>query len=108
MNCSLYHDPRYWLRAHASDVSGRRRAPCRRRVIREQMAIDATLARLEREALLDAAPAIYAILGRSHSAAAPAPVVMPEPAPPLAPEPLPVRPVAPDLPFDMRQRLGLH
>jgi hypothetical protein len=70
-----------------------------------QMAIDAPLARLEREALIEAAPAIAAIMGRPHVAApAPAPVVMPKPAPPPAPLPV-TRPVATD---GLRQRLGLH
>lgn len=63
---------------------------------------------------LEAGPRIRAILARMGcgSVAVPAPVVIPdpEPAPPLAPvpEPLPVRATAPDLPFDMRERLGLR
>lgn len=48
----------------------------------------------------------------THVAVAPAHVVIPdaELAPPLAPvpEPLPIRPGAPDLPFDLRQRFGLQ
>ncbi len=87
-------------------------APRHFATMQEQMAIDATLARLELEQLLMAAPTINAMLGRSHPAAAPmsAPVVNPdaEPAPPPAPEPLPVRAGAPDLPFDLRQRFGLQ
>lgn len=82
-------------------------APRHFATMQEQMAIDATLARLEREALIEAAPAIYAILGRPHAAAAPvpAPVVMPEPAPPPAPVQVATRPVAPD---SLRQRFGLR
>ncbi len=77
--------------------------------MQEQMAIDATLHRLEREHLTQAAPAINAILGRGSVAMPePAPVVMPEPAAPPVPEPLAVRPGAPDLPFDLRQRFGLR
>lgn len=76
--------------------------------VQEQMAIDATLARLEREALIEAAPAIYAAMGRTAvpSAPAPAPVVMPEPIPPPAPVPV-VRSGSPDMPFDLRFHLGL-
>lgn len=72
----------------------------------EQMAIDATMARLEREALIEAAPAIAAIMGRT-AVPAPASVVMPDPEPvaPRIPAPLANRPVAPD---GLRQRLGLH
>jgi hypothetical protein len=78
----------------------------------DQMAIDATLARLELEHLTQVAPAIYAMLGRSQPAAAPlpAPVVMPEPEPavPPAPVPLAARPGAPDMPYDLRHHLGLQ
>lgn len=77
--------------------------------VQEQMAIDATLARLKREHLTQAAPAIYAALGRSQPVAAPAPVVMPEPEPAAPPVPAPAfRPGAPDLPFDLRRQLGLR
>jgi hypothetical protein len=81
-------------------------APRHFATMQEQMAIDAALARLEREALLEAAPAIAAIMGRTAvPVLAPAPVVMPEPAPPPAPVPVAARPGAPD---GLRQRLGLH
>ena len=82
-------------------------APRHFATMREQMAIDATLARLELECLLEAAPAIYAMLGRSRSAPAPAPVVTPEPEPvaPPVPEPMAIRPGAPD---GLRQRFGLR
>jgi hypothetical protein len=75
----------------------------------EQMAIDATLARLELENLIQAAPAIYAAMGRLV-VPVPAPVVMPEPEPAAPPEPVPLaaRPGAPDLPFDLRYHLGLR
>lgn len=82
-------------------------APRHFAAMREQMAIDAALARLEREALLEAAPAIYAAMGRT-AVPMPAPVVItdPEPAPP--PAPLVARPGAPDMPFDLRYHLGLR
>lgn len=75
----------------------------------EQMAIDAALARLELENLIQAAPAIYAVMGRT-AVPVPAPVVMPEPEPAAPPEPAPVavRPGAPDMPFDLRYHLGLR
>ena len=62
---------------------------------------------------LEAAPRIRAILARMGCGAVPvsAPVVIAdsEPvAPAPVPEPLPVRASAPDLPFDLRQRLGLQ
>jgi hypothetical protein len=63
---------------------------------------------------LEAGPRIRAILARMGCGPEPvsAPVVIAdaEPAPPLepVPEPLPVRAGAPDLPFDMRERLGLR
>ena len=62
---------------------------------------------------LEAAPRIRAMLaGMGHGpVAVPAPVVTAEPepvAPAPVPEPLPVRASAPDLPFDLRQRLGLQ
>lgn len=83
-------------------------APRHFAAMREQMAIDATLARLEREALIEAAPAIYAAIGRT-AVPVPAPVVMPEPEPaPPDPVPVAVRPGAPDLPFDLRYHLGLR
>jgi hypothetical protein len=84
-------------------------APRHFAAMREQMAIDAALARLEREALIEAAPAIYAAMGRT-AVPVPAPVVMPEPepAPPPTPVPLVSRPGAPDLPFDLRYHLGLR
>ncbi|AGH50151.1 hypothetical protein G432_12150 [Sphingomonas sp. MM-1] len=77
--------------------------------MQEQMAIDATLHRLEREHLTQAAPAINAMLAGMGHAPVPlaAPVVIPEPEP-VAPEPVAVRPGAPDLPFDLRQRFGLR
>jgi len=77
--------------------------------VQDQMAIDAALFQLELEQFQRAAPAINAILGRGSVATPmPAPVVMPEPAAPPVPEPLTVRPGAPDLPFDLRQRFGLR
>lgn len=79
-------------------------APRHFAAMHEQMTIDATLARLEREALIEAAPAIYAAMGRT-AVPVPAPVVMPEP---VAPEPVAVRPGAPDVPFDLRYHLGLR
>ena len=81
-------------------------APSHFAAMHEQMAIDATLARLELEALIEAAPAIYAAMGRT-AVPAPAPVVMPDPEP-VAPEPVAVRPGAPDLPYDLRYHLGLR
>lgn len=82
-------------------------APRHFATMREQMAIDETLARLEREALIEAAPAITAIMA-GGAAPMPAPVVMPElkPAPP--PAPVAARPGAPDLPYDLRYHLGLQ
>jgi len=84
-------------------------APRHFAAMHEQMAIDATLARLEREALIEAAPAIYAAMGRT-TVPMPAPVVIAdsEPAPPPTPVPEAVRPGAPDLPFDLRYHLGLR
>jgi len=81
-------------------------APRHFAAMREQMAIDAVMHRLECEALIAAAPAIYAAMGRT-AVPVPAPVVMPEPEP-VAPEPVAVRPGAPDLPFDLRYHLGLR
>jgi len=82
-------------------------APRHFATMQEQMAIDAALARLEGEALIEAAPAIYAAMGRT-AVPVPASVVMPdpEPAPPPAPVPV-VRSGAPDMPFDLRFHLGL-
>lgn len=63
---------------------------------------------------LEAGPRIRAILARIGCGSVPvsAPVVIAdaEPTPPPAPVPeaLPVRAGAPDLPFDMRERLGLR
>lgn len=60
----------------------------------------------------EAAPAIRAVLARTGHGpvSVPSPVVIaqPEPATAPVPEPLPVRPGAPDLPFDLRQRFGLQ
>lgn len=82
-------------------------APRHFATMQEQMAIDATLARLEREALIEAAPAIYAAMGRTAVPVL-APVVMPDPAPAPPPAPVPVvRSGAPDMPFDLRFHLGL-
>lgn len=76
--------------------------------VQEQMAIDAALARLKVEHLTQAAPAIYAAMGRT-AVPVPAPVVMPEPEPIAPPVPAPpFRPGAPDLPFDLRRQLGLR
>ena len=87
-------------------------APRHFATMQEQMVVDAALFRLELEHLQRTAPVINAMLGRLHSAATPvpAPVVITdaEPAPSPVAEPLPVRPGTPDLPFDLRQRLGLQ
>ncbi|WP_043151349.1 hypothetical protein [Sphingobium sp. Ant17] len=100
----------------------------RRRIERDQQAeIRAALAprhfaaMMEEQAItaywfahaLEAGPRIRAVLGRMGcgSVPVPAPVVTAEPepvAPAPAPLPLPVRAGAPDLPFDMRERLGLR
>jgi hypothetical protein len=100
----------------------------RRRIERDQQAeIRAALAprhfaaMMEEQAItafwfahaLEAAPRIRAILSRMScgSVSVPAPVVIAEPEPVAvahAPLPLPVRAGAPDLPFDMRERLGLR
>lgn len=83
-------------------------APRHFATMRDQMAIDAALARLELEALIDAAPAIYAAMGRA-AVPMPAPVVMPDPEPVAPPVPVPAaRPGAPDMPFDLRYHLGLR
>lgn len=83
-------------------------APRHFATMQEQMALDAVMHRLECEALIQAAPAIYAAMGRTAVPVAPppAPVVMPEPAPPPASVPVP-RSGAPDMPFDLRFHLGL-
>lgn len=83
-------------------------APHHFATMQQQMAIDAVMHRLECEALIEAAPAIYAAMGRKAvpSAPAPIPVVMHEPVPPPAPAPV-VRSGAPDMPFDLRFHLGL-
>lgn len=86
-------------------------APRHFAAMHEQMAIDAALARLELEALLDAAPAINAIMAglRPDAVAVPAPGVTAEPESAPAPMPaLSVRPGAPDLPYDLRYHLGLR
>ena len=99
----------------------------RRRIERDQQAeIRAALAprhfaaKMEEQAItafwfahaLEAGPRIRAILARMGCGSVPPLVVIPdaEPAPPPAPvpAPLPVRASAPDLPFDMRERLGLR
>ena len=82
-------------------------APRHFAAMREQMAIDAALARLELEALLEAAPAIYAAIGRT-AVPMPAPVVMPEPEPVAPPVPVAPRPGAPDPPYDLHYHLGLQ
>lgn len=76
--------------------------------MQEQLAVDAALHRLECEALIAAAPAIYAAMTRAAVPAAPppVPVVMLEPVPPPAPVPV-VRSGLPDMPFDLRFHLGL-
>ena len=83
-------------------------APRHFATMQQQMALDAVMHRLECEALIEAAPAIYAAMGRTAipAAPAPAPVVMREPVPPPAPVPV-VRAGAPDMPFDLRFHLGL-
>lgn len=62
---------------------------------------------------LEAGPRIRAMLARMGCGSVPvsAPVVIAEPEPVAVaptPAPLPVRAGAPDLPFDMRERLGLR
>jgi hypothetical protein len=62
---------------------------------------------------LEAGPRIRALLARMgcSSVPVPAPVVIAKPEPVAVaptPAPLPVRSGAPDLPFDLRQRLGLQ
>lgn len=64
---------------------------------------------------LEAGPRIRAVLARMGCGSVPvsAPVVIAEPEPVAvavrpAPVPLPVRAGAPDVPFDMRERLGLR
>ena len=62
---------------------------------------------------LEAGPRIRAMLARMGCGAVPvsAPVVIDQPEPVAVaptPAPLPVRAGAPDLPFDMRERLGLR
>ncbi|MPT47106.1 MAG: hypothetical protein E2598_01645 [Sphingobium sp.] len=78
--------------------------------VQDQMAIDATMARLEVEHLTQAAPAIYAAMGRTRADAEPmpAPVVISEPTAPPDPAPVAARPGSPDLPFDLRYHLGLR
>ena len=86
-------------------------APRHFAAMQDQMAIDAALCQMELEQFQRAGPIIDAMLGRGSVATPrPAPVVMPEPEPvaPPAPEPLAIRPGAPDLPFDLRQRFGLR
>ena len=86
-------------------------APRHFATMREQMAIDAVMHRLEMEQLRRAAPAISAIFADMEPVTVPmpAPVVTPKPesAAPL-PAPLAIRPGAPDLPFDLRYHLGLR
>ncbi len=75
----------------------------------EQMAVDAAMARLEREHLMQAAPVINATpASMGQPAPVPATVVMPEPEPAALPEPIAIRHAAPDLPFDLRFHLGLR
>ena len=61
---------------------------------------------------LEAGPRIRAMLARmgcgAVSVSAPVVTADPEPVAPPIPVPLPVRAGAPDLPFDMRERLGLR
>lgn len=81
-------------------------APRHFATMQQQMAIDVTMARLEYEALVEAAPAIHAIMS-GGAVPMPAPVVVPEPEPVAlpAPAPLAIRPGAPD---GLRQRFGLQ
>jgi len=82
-------------------------APRHFATMQEQMAVDAALARLEVEHLTQAAPAIYAAIGRSHPAApVSAPVVTPEPIV-TVPASLPVE-VSRSAPDGLRQRFGLR
>jgi len=86
-------------------------APRHFATMREQIAIDATLARLELEHLQNVAPVVKAMLAglRADAAPAPAPVVTAESESASAPMPVPsVRPGAPDMPFDLRYHLGLR
>jgi len=84
-------------------------APRHFATISEQMAVDAAMARLEREHLMQAAPAINSMpASAAQPAPVPAPVVMPNPEPAASPEPIVIRHAAPDLPFDLRFHLGLR
>lgn len=77
--------------------------------VQDQMAIDATLARLEREHLQSIAPAITAIMaGRDHNPVPVPTTAIPETAaavPALMPAPVAMHPRSPD---GLRQRFGLR
>lgn len=86
-------------------------APRHFATMREQMAIDAALARLEFENLQSVAPVVNANLAglRPDAVSVSAPVVTAEPESAPAPmSALSVRPGAPDLPYDLRYHLGLR
>lgn len=83
-------------------------APRHFATMRDQMAIDAALARLEFEHLQSVAPAIYGILGRTEQVTVPVPAPVVAPAPESAAPPVASRPGAPDLPYDLRYHLGLQ
>ncbi len=74
----------------------------------EAMAVDAALVRLEIEQLQSFAPVINAMRARKVRSAAPATVVTAELEPVAPTVPASVRANAPDLPFNLRQRLGLQ
>lgn len=74
----------------------------------EEMAVDAALVRLEIEQLQSFAPVINAMRARKVDSAVPTPVVTVELEPVAPTMPAAVRANAPDLPFDLRQRLGLQ
>lgn len=77
-------------------------------IVQDQTAIDATMARLEVEHLTQAAPAIYAAMGRARTGAEPVVTSESEPVAPPDPASVAARPSAPDLPFDLRHHLGLR
>ena len=83
-------------------------APRHFAAMQEQIAVDTALARLEFEQFQRAAPAIYAILGRTEQVTVPVPAPVVAPAPKSAAPPVAIRPGAPDLPYDLRYHLGLQ
>jgi len=101
-------------REYIAGINDQERGELRRMVVttacsimREQMAIDWTLARLELEQLMRAALAINAMMVGLPPAAAPAPVVMPDPEPVTPPVPVPLE-ARPAVPEGLRQRFELQ